>query len=81
MTQEKLNALESFPIGANAYFIANGVIRPVVVVWCVVLKDTILFTLRMADTVNNETRIVKMQDIGVKLFLTEEAAQTVLEGE
>ena len=78
MTQEKLNALESFPIGVNAYFITNGVIRPVVVVWCVVLKNTVLFTLRMADIMNNETRIVKMQDIGVKLFTTEELAQAKL---
>lgn len=78
MTQEKINALESFPIGVNAYFITNGVIRPVVVVWCVVLKNTVLFTLRMADTVNNETSIVKMQDIGVKLFTTEELAQSKL---
>ena len=78
MTQEKINALESFPIGVNAYFITNGVIRPVVVGWCVVLKNTVLFTLRMADTVNNETSIVKMQDIGVKLFTTEELAQAKL---
>ena len=78
MTQDKITALESFPIGTNAYFITDGVIRPVVVVWCVVLKNTVLFTLRMADTVNNETSIVKMQDIGAKLFTTEELAQAKL---
>lgn len=78
MTQDKITALESFPVGGTAYFIRDGVIRPVVVIWNMVLKDTILFTIRMADTVNNETRIVKMQDIGVKLFTTEETAQAKL---
>lgn len=78
MTQDKITALESFPIGETAYLIREGTIRPVVVVWNIVLKDTILFTVRMADTANNETRIVKMQDIGVKLFTTEELAQAKL---
>ncbi len=78
MTQDKITALSTFPVGGTAYLIRDGVIRPVVVIWNMVLKDTILFTIRMADTVNNETRIVKMQDIGVKLFATEEAAQAKL---
>ena len=78
MTQDKITALESFPVGGTAYFIRDGVIRPVVVIWNIVLKDTILFTVRMADIMNNETRIVKMQDIGVKLFTTEELAQAKL---
>lgn len=78
MTQDKITALSAFPLGETAYLIREGTIRPVVVVWNIVLKDTVLFTVRMADTANNETRIVKMQDIGVKLFATEEAAQAKL---
>ena len=78
MTQDKITALESFPVGGTPYFIRAGVIRPVVVICNIVLKDTILFTIRMADTVTNETRIVKMQDLGVKLFTTEELAQAKL---
>ena len=78
MTQDKINALAVFPVGGTAYFIKDGVIRPVVVIWDMVLKDTVLFTVRMADTVNNETHIVPMQKIGVKLFTTEELAQAKL---
>ena len=78
MTQDKITALSTFPVGGTAYLIRDGAIRPVVVVWNIVLKDTVLFTVRMADIMNNETRIVKMQDIGVKLFATEEAAQAKL---
>lgn len=78
MTQDKLTALSTFPLGGTAYLIRDGMVRPVVVVWNTVLKDTVLFTVRMADIVNNEMRIVKMQDIGVKLFTTEELAQAKL---
>ena len=78
MTQDKITALSTFPLGGTAYLIRDGVVRPVVVVWNIVLKDTVLFTVRMADIMNNETRIVKMQDIGVKLFTTEELAQAKL---
>lgn len=78
MTQDKITALSTFPLGGTAYLIRDGMVRPVVVVWNTVLKDTVLFTVRMADIVNNEMRIVKMQDIGVKLFATEEAAQAKL---
>lgn len=78
MTQDKLTALSTFPLGGTAYLIRDGMVRPVVVVWNTVLKDTVLFTVRMADIVNNEMRIVKMQDIGVKLFTTEELAQEKL---
>lgn len=79
MTQDKITALSTFPLGGTAYLIRNGAIRPVVVVWNIVLKDTILFTVRMADVVTSDMRIVKMQDIGVKLFTTEELAQAKLE--
>lgn len=78
MTQDKITALSTFPLGETAYLIRDGMVRPVVVVWNTVLKDTVLFTVRMADIVNNEMRIVKMQDIGVKLFTTEELAQAKL---
>lgn len=78
MTQDKINALTAFPVGGTAYFIKDGVIRPVAVIWNMVLKDTVLFTVRMADITNSETHIVPMQNIGVKLFTTEELAQAKL---
>lgn len=81
MSQEKIDALNAFPIGEMVYYIDGNTVRPAVVIWNNVLKDTILFSLRMADVTNEVIRIVKMQNIGITLFTTEDAANAALQNQ